>query len=154
MRTLVTIAAALASLPHAGLLLPGRSLAGVRIGEPAAQVQTALGAHGVCEGCSTTTWYFTYAKFTQSGLAVELRRGRVSAVYTVWQPPGWRGPDGLRLGAVEAQVTKDAGPLIPIACPGYTALVDDAQGVRTAYYVLDGKLWGFGLMRAQAAPCR
>jgi hypothetical protein len=154
MRIVFSVAATIASLPHTGVLVPGRSLAGVRVGEPAAEVRAALGAHGVCEGCITATWYFTYGRFTQSGLAVELRQGRVSAVYTIWQPPGWHGPNGLQLGAVAAQVTKVAGPLIPIACPGYTALVRDGRGLRTAYYVLDGKLWGFGLMRAQAAPCR
>ena len=154
MRTVLAVAATIASLPHTGMLVPGRSLAGVRLGEPAAQVRAALGGHGVCSGCRTTTWYFTYGKFTQSGLAVEFRDSRVSAVYTIWQPPGWRGPAGLRLGAVEAQVTRVAGPLIPISCPGYTALVHDARGRRTAYYVLEGKLWGFGLMQAQAAPCR
>jgi hypothetical protein len=154
MRTVVVAAAALASLPHPGVLVPGRSLAGVWVGEAAEQVGAALGKHGLCTGCSTTTWYFTYGKFTQSGLAVELQRGRVSAVYTLWRPPGWRGPAGLRLGAAEARVTKLAGPLLPIACPGYTALVRDRDGLRTAYYVVDGKLWGFGLMRAQAAPCR
>lgn len=154
MSILAAVAAVFASLPHAGVLVPGRSLAGVHVGEPAAQVRAALGGHGVCVGCPTTTWYFTYGKFTQSGLAVELRDDRVSAVYTIWQPPGWRGPGGLRLGAAEGRVTKVAGPLVPIACTGYSALVRDAHGLRTAYYVLDGKLWGFGLMRAQAAPCR
>lgn len=153
MRILAAVAAAIA-LPHAGVLVPGRSLAGVHLDERAAQVQAALGAHGICDGCPTPTWYFTFGKFTQSGLAVELRHGRVSAVYTIWQPPGWRGPHGLQLGAVEAQVTTIAGPLLPVTCPGYTALVHDEHEVRTAYYILDGKLWGFGLMRAQAAPCR
>ena len=154
MRSLLAVAATVASLPHAGVLVPGRSLGGVRPGEPAAQVRAALGAHGVCDSCATATWYFTYGRFTRSGLAVELRHGRVSAVYTIWQPPGWRGPHGLRLGAVEAQVTTTAGPLIPITCPGYTALVRDERGLRTAYYILEGKLWGFGLMRARAVPCR
>lgn len=154
MRILAAAAAAIAALPHAGVLVPGRSLAGIRLGEPAAQVRAALGGHGVCVGCATSTWYFTYGRFTQPGLGVELRNGRVSAVYTIWQPPGWRGPHGLRLGAVEAQVTQVAGPLIPITCPGYTALVRDEHGMRTAYYVVNGKLWGFGLMRAQAVPCR
>lgn len=154
MRILLAVAGAVASLPHHGVLVPGRSLAGVHPGEPAAQVRSALGAHGVCTGCPATTWYFTYRAFTQPGLAVELRRGHVTAVYTVWRPRGWRGPAGLELGAPEAQVTAVAGPLVPITCPGYTALVRDGHGLRTAYYVLDGRLWGFGLMRAQAAPCR
>lgn len=110
--------------------------------------------YGVCRGCDRTTWYFTYRLFDQRGLAVELTRGRVSAVYTLWQPEGWRAPRGLQLGAVQAQVTKLMGALIPVTCLSYDALVSDAHGVRTAYYIVDGKLWGFGLLLAHQSPCR
>jgi hypothetical protein len=154
MRTLLALAAMTVSLPHAGVLVPGRSLGGVRIGERAAEVRAALGAHGVCTACATATWYFTYAKFTQPGLAVELHGGRVSAVYTLWQPSGWHTRSGLRLGAVEEQVTRLAAPVIPVVCPGYTALVRDSATARTTYYIVGGKLWGFGLMRARTSPCR
>lgn len=154
MRIALAVAAAIGTLPHGGALVPGRSLGGISLGEPSAQVRTALGAHGVCDGCATTTWYFTYRKFTQPGLAVELTAGRVSAVYTLWQPSGWHTAAGLRLGAVEGQVTKLASPVTPYQCPGYTALARDSGAVRTDYYIVDGKLWGFGLMRAQANPCR
>lgn len=154
MRTALALAAVTVSLQHAGTLVPGRSLGGVSLGERAGAVRAALGPHGVCDGCTRTTWYFTYAKFTQPGLAVELRAGRVSAVYTIWQPSGWHTRSGLRLGAVEAQVTKLAQPVTPVQCTGYTALVRDAHGTRTAYYIVDGKLWGFGLMGIGASPCR
>jgi hypothetical protein len=144
-----------AALPRNGLLVPGRSLAGIRLGEPAARVRSALGPqHGLCRSCRTTTWYFTYRPFTGEGLAVELQRGRVSAVYTLWRPGGWTGPQGLRLGAAEAQVTALAGPLIPIACAGYDALTSDTPDVRTAYYIVNGRLWGFGLLPAHTTPCR
>ena len=147
--------AAIVVLPSSGTLVPGRSLGGVRLGEPAAQVRTTLGtSYGVCRGCATTTWYFTYGKFESRGLAVELTGDRVSAVYTLWQPTGWRTPNGLRLGAVEGQVTTLAGPLIPIPCTSYTALVHDGKGARTVYYVVDGKLWGFGLLGLAGSPCR
>jgi hypothetical protein len=154
MRIALAVAAAIGVLPHPGTLVPGRSLGGVRLGEQAAQVHASLGAHGVCDGCAATTWYFTYRKFTQPGLAVELTGGRVSAVYTVWQPVGWQTRAGLRLGADEGQVTNLASPVTPFQCAGYTALVHDAGGARTAYYIVDGKLWGFGLMRAPVNPCR
>ncbi|HEY2544152.1 MAG TPA: hypothetical protein VGH92_14010 [Gaiellaceae bacterium] len=154
MRTALALATLTASLPHAALLVPGHSLGGVRLGEPAATVRATLGRHGVCDGCSTTTWYFTYRKFTQPGLAVELAAGRVSAVYTIWRPAGWHTAAGLRLGAVEAQVTKLEQPVTPMQCPSYTALVHDTGTVRTVYYIVDGKLWGFGLMAAGAPPCR
>jgi hypothetical protein len=144
-----------AGLPRAGLLVPGRSLAGLRLGEPAGEVRTALGGRfSLCRSCRSTTWYFTYRPFTNQGLAVELQRGRVSGVYTLWQPRGWTGPRGLRLGVAQEQVTALAGPLIPIACAGYDALTSETPHVRTAYYVVDGRLWGFGLVPAHTSPCR
>jgi hypothetical protein len=154
MRTALAVAAAIGVLPHGGMLVPGHSLGGVRLGEPAAQVRAALGAHGVCDGCAATTWYFTYRKFTQPGLAVELTAGRVSAVYTIWRPQGWHTGAGLRLGAVEGQVTDLASPATTFQCVGYTALVRDTGGARTAYYIVNGKLWGFGLMTTPSNPCR
>ena len=152
---LAAAASAAAALPRAGTLVAGSSLAGVRLGEPAAQVRAALGgSYGVCTGCTRPTWYFTYRPFAQQGLGVELTGGRVSAVYTLWQPHGWHGPKGLVLGTSEDAVNARVGPLLPIACPGYAALVHDEAGARTAYYVLNGRLWGFGLLRARANPCR
>ena len=103
--------------------MPGRSLGGVRLGEPAAEVRRHLGSgYGICRGCATRTWYFTYRRFDDKGLAVELTRGRVSAVYTLWQPDGWTGPHRLRFGALEGQVTAAVGAVVPVACSGYTAL--------------------------------
>jgi hypothetical protein len=148
-------APAAAAPPTAGMLVPGRSLGGVRLGETAAQVRAALGKrYGLCRGCKTTTWYFTYRPFTREGLAVELTRNRVSAVYTLWQPPGWSAPKGLTIGAVEAQVTTLAGPLVVLTCLGYEAFTKDTSASQTVYYILDGKLWGFGLLRAHTNPCR
>lgn len=152
---LAAAAPASAALPQAGVLVPGRSLGGIRLGETGAQVEAALGrGHGVCRGCAQPTWYFTYKLFDAHGLAVELTRGRVSAVYTLWQPPGWRGPAGLQLGAFEAQVTAVAGPLLTVPCTGYQALVRDSAHARTAYYLAAGRLWAFGLLRRGADPCR
>lgn len=152
---LVVAAPAAWALPRQGELVPGTSLGGVHLGASGAQVIATLGRfHGVCRGCRRPTWYFTYRPFDRRGLGVELTRGRVSAVYTLWQPPGWHGPRGIRLGAFDAQVTADAGPLVPVACSGYRALVADDPSARTAYYLVDGRLWAFGLFRRGADPCR
>jgi hypothetical protein len=146
---------AAAALPRPGTLVPGRSLGGIRLGETGAQVEATLGrSFGVCRGCATTTWYFTYKPFDRRGLAVELTRGRVSAVYTLWRPSGWSAPRGLRLGAVNAQVTALAGPLFSMVCPGYEVRVNDGAHARTAYYIVQGTLWGFGLLPRHANPCR
>jgi hypothetical protein len=144
-----------AALPQTGTLVAGRSLAGVTIGESAASVRASLGhGYGVCQGCARTTWYYTYRAFDQHGLAVELTHGVVSAVYTLWQPAGWRATRGLQLGAAQGEVTRAIGATIPVTCAGYDALVSDAGATRTAYYIVDGKLWGFGLFRARENPCR
>jgi hypothetical protein len=152
---LVAVAPASAALPQAGTLVPGRSRGAVRLGETAARVRAALGStYGVCRGCSVTTWYFTYRPFDRHGLAVELVGGRVSGVYTIWEPNRWRTTRGLQLGASEAELQTLAGPLVPIVCSGYDARIRDEADVRTVYYVLRGRLWGFGLLPAHANPCR
>lgn len=152
---LVVAAPAAAGLPRAGALVPGRSLGGVHLGETAHAVRASLGTfYGTCRGCPGRTWYFTYRKFDRHGLAVEFERGRVSAVYTLWQPSGWHAPHGLRLGAKPLAVHERAGPLRTIVCAGYDALVRDAGPTRTVYYVFGGHLWGFGLFSAGASPCR
>ncbi|MGZ4354055.1 MAG: hypothetical protein ACXVZ4_10950, partial [Gaiellaceae bacterium] len=152
---LTTAAPAAAGLPRAGTLVPGSSLGSVRLGEPAARVRASLGgSYGVCRGCVVPTWYFTYRAFEQQGLGVELAGGRVSAVYTLWQPAGWHAQHGLQLGADQGQVSALGGTLLPISCSGYQALVRDTATARTVYYVVDSKLWGFGLLRAGENPCR
>ena len=151
---LVCASAAAAALPQTGVFVPGRSLGGIRLGESKAAVRAALGSHGVCIGCATSTWYFNYKSFNQRGLAVEFTRGEVSAVYTLWQPGGWRVAKGPELGALEAQLTASTGPLVNVVCPGYDARVADRPQARSVYYVVKGSLWGFGLLRAHANPCR
>ena len=152
---LVLAAPAAADLPKAGTLVPGRSLGGVRLGESSRSVVAALGRfHGACRGCPDRTWYFTYAPFAKQGLAVEFARGRVSGVYTLWRPAGWHAPHGLRFGASPLAVHQAVGTLRTIGCPDYDAFTRDSPHARTVYYVFAGELWGFGLFRRGASPCR
>jgi hypothetical protein len=146
---------AAAALPPTGVFVPGRSLAGIRLGESASSVRASLGAHGTCLNCTTPTWYFNYHRFERRGLAVELTRGLVSAVYTLWQPAGWRSTNGLRLGVREARLTSSTKQLVTVVCSGgYDARVQDSAAARSVYYVSQGRLWGFGLLRVHANPCR
>jgi hypothetical protein len=152
---LVLAASATAALPRAGSLVPGRSLGGVRLGERPKAVLATLGRfYGACRDCAHPTWYFTYRPFDRHGLAVEFTGDRVSAVYTLWRPAGWRAPRGLRFGATPLEVHQRVGTLRTITCAGYDALVRDSRQARTAYYLVDARLWGFGLFRKGASPCR
>jgi hypothetical protein len=147
------LAAALA-LPAHGALVPGRSLGGLRLGMTQAQVARAWGrGHGICDGCARPTWYYTYKPFTQQGAAVAFSRGRVAAIYTLWQPLGWHTHDGLLLGDPSVQVTTRYGGLASVNCGGYLAYTLTRRRTTTEFYILNDKLWGFGLSRPPAPAC-
>lgn len=152
---LVLAAPAAAELPREGVLVPGRSLGGVRLGESPRAVRTALGTFfGRCRDCARTTWYFTYRPFDRHGLAVEFAHGRVSGVYTLWRPAGWHAPHRLGFGSSVLAVHRVARASRTVVCRGYEALVGDSAHARTAYYLDAGKLWGFGLFHRGSSPCR
>jgi hypothetical protein len=150
------LAAALAfALPQHGVLVPGRSLGGVRLGATKTDVRAAWGSFfGVCRGCTDETWYFTYRPFTSVGAGVSFRAGRAVALFTLWAPPGWRTNRGLRIGEPEARVTAVYGALPRVECGAYAALIETRAATTTAFYVRDGRVWGFGLTRAGALVCR
>jgi hypothetical protein len=148
---LLAAAPATAAPPREGVLDPGRSLGGIRLGDSAAQVLARFGrARGVCKGCRVRTWYFTYRPYEQQGVGVELERGRVAAIFTLWSPRGWRTTGGVELGTPEQALPA----LRSVRCRGYRALLARSPQAVTAYYVVDGKLWGFGLQRPTAQICR
>jgi hypothetical protein len=150
-----TFALAALLLPQPGILVPGKSLGGIRLGETRPQVERAWGRfHGTCRGCARTTWYFTYARFDRHGAAVEFRNGRVAAVWTLWQPAGWRTSKGLVLGSAAAQITTFYGTLPKFRCRTYDVYTQTRGRTVTAFYVVGDVLWGFGLMRRQVPVCR
>jgi hypothetical protein len=153
---LVLAGTAAAAPPKTGVLVPGRSLGGVSLGMTPAQVRAEWGSrHGVCRDCGArTTWYFNRERFHPQGTGVELRGGRVVAVFTLWKPPGWRTSAGLVLGEPEARITETYDALTRVECGGYAALTMRTSRAVTAFYVYEGRLWGFGLGRPDALVCR
>ena len=155
LRLVVATLALAGALPQEGVLVPGETLGGVGVGATAAEVTAAWGTrHGVCRSCRRTTWYFNYRPFEPQGAGVELRRGRVASLFTLWQPDGWRTPEGLRLGDDASRVTALYGPLPRVRCAGYVALTLRRGRTSTAFFVLRDEVWGFGLGRARAPACR
>jgi hypothetical protein len=147
--------AAAVTLPHNGLVDPGRSLGDLRLGATAAAVRSAWGGgFGRCHGCRRTTWYFTYRPYTAQGAGVELRGGRVAALFTLWSPSGWHTRQGLRIGDPSSRIGALYGPVARRDCRGYHAFVLRQGTTVTAFYVVDEKVWGFGLSRPQVPVCR
>jgi hypothetical protein len=152
---LVAAGAATAAPPRAGVLDPGRSLGGLRLGATQAQVKAAWGASfGRCRKCSSPTWYFTYRRYRPQGAAVSFRGGRVEAIFTLWAPPGWRTPSGLKIGDPSSRISQLYGPLSRTPCGQYAALVLPMRGGVNVFYVSNQKLWGFGLLNFLVDPCR
>jgi hypothetical protein len=144
-----------AAPPGAGILVPARSLGGIELGTSEAEVERRWGrAYGVCQSCRRETWYFNYYAFEPRGAGVELQEGRVVAVFTIYSPGGWRTTRGLSLGDPASRIRSFYDGLRRVRCRGYEALVLRRPAAVTAFYVLDDRLWGFGLSRPGLPLCR
>ena len=151
---LVLALPAAAEPPPGGTFTPGVSLAGVELGLTRAGVLQAWGKrHGVCRDCDEQTWYVNEAPFHPEGTGVVFEAGRVVHAFTVWQPDGWSTPEGLELGAPAGDIGATYGELAEIDCGDYLALVDNAPGATSAFYVYQDEVWGFGLLERGRSPC-
>lgn len=152
--TLAWTGVAGAGPPDAGVLVPGVSLGGVRLGWTQGQVEKAWGrAEGHCRSCRRETLYFNRFAFRPQGVGVELVRGRVAAVFTLWAPTAWRTAQGLRIGEPLIRLEATYPGTLPTACAGYGAYVLARSGPHTVVYVSDGQVWGFGLLRSRRSVC-
>ena len=149
------LAALALAVPHAGVVVPGKSFGGLELGATPAQVRAAWGTrYGICRRCKQTTWYFNETPFEPQGAGVEFRSGRAFAFFTLWQPSGWRTREGLQIGEPEARVSAVYGSLLRTSCGAYDTLRIRRAGIDTHVYIRQGTVYGFGLSRAAAPPCR
>jgi hypothetical protein len=145
--------AAAASPPREGVVVPGRSLGGVRLGAPMRTVLARWGrSFGICNGCRATTWYYNWVAYQPQGVGVSFRKGKADALFTLWSPPGWK-TSLVAVGDPVTTVTTAYGGLDRRDCDGYyTLILHQAAGV-TEFYVVDDRVWGFGVSR-EPQPCR
>ena len=140
--------------PTRGEFIPGTELGGVSLGMTKKEVLAAWGKrHGVCRGCRRETWYFNYEPFTPEGAGVVFERGRVVHAFTVWQPAGWRTPQGLALGDPSSEASRVYGSLDRRQCTFYHALLQPGRRAQSVFYVFRNEIWGFGLTKPNASPC-
>ncbi|HZB23837.1 MAG TPA: hypothetical protein VE444_08330 [Gaiellaceae bacterium] len=147
--------ALLLALPQEGVLVPGRSLAGVELGATERQARRTLGPFvGVCRGCDRRTLYFTRGEFEETGVGAEFVRGRAVALYTLGMPRGWRTRSGLRLGAAELEFADANRGALRTECGHYSALSVRRGRAVTVFWVRAGTLWAFGIQRPSVPLCR
>jgi len=144
-----------AGLPRAGVVVPGKRLGGLALGATREQVRSSWGPQfGVCRGCREQTWYFNYRAFEPQGAGVSFRAGRAVALFTLGSPKGWRTDRGLRIGDSAVRIAGLYGPLLQIHCGTYSAFTIRRGSTTTAFYVVDERVWAFGLSRPKAPVCR
>jgi hypothetical protein len=153
--SVVLAPSAIASAPREGVLDPGATLGGLRLGDTKAQVRRAWGNRfGSCRGCREQTWYFNFRRFEPQGAGVSFRRGRVVSIFTLWAPAWWRTSAGLIMGAQATSVSTFHPGLVTRSCGTYFAYIFRSQGALTAIYVHGRQVWGFGLSRPTEPVCR
>jgi hypothetical protein len=151
----VIVSAADGAPPRSGLVVPGRSLGGLRLGATQAQVRAHWGSqYGRCRGCPAPTWYFSYRRFEPQGAGVTFRDGRAIALFTLWSPPDWRTNRGVAIGDSPARVAGIYGTLLRTPCTNYYALTIPSKRATTAIYVFDDQVWGFALLARGQRICR
>ena len=151
----VALATVALMLPQHGVVVPGKSFGGLRLGSSAAQVRAAWGdRHGRCLDCTRLTWYFTYERFEPQGAGASFRSGAVDAFFTIWSPPGLAYRIGVSRSATRRRASPSSTGSLPRAeCGTYSSLVLRRGGTDTQFFVYRGKVWGFGLSSAGAPPC-
>ena len=151
---LALVGVATAGPPDEGVLVPGVSLGGAHLGWTTAQVEALWGrAEGHCRSCRRDTLYFNRYAFKPQGVGVELVRGRVRAIFTLWAPPAWHTSLGVRIGEPLIRVEATYPGTIHTPCTGYDAYALLASKAQSVIYVSDGKVWGFGLLRPGRSVC-
>jgi hypothetical protein len=149
-----------AALPLKGVLVPGRTLGGVGLGDSIRHVTELWGAdYRRCQGCTLPTWFFTYDDRDEAraglGAGVAFRGGRVVAVFTLGAPFGWRTSDGLKLGEILPRAAKVYGELHWRSCVGYMAMsIPTGADTVTSIYTDGNVVYGFALTHPSLSVCQ
>jgi hypothetical protein len=146
-----------AALPQQGVLVHGESLAGVQLGDDEEHVR-ALWGHSftVCPRslCDEKTWFYLYPTGDPFGAGVRFRDGRVTAVFTLGAPKGWRDDEGLRVGEVLQHHEATAGDATWQSCVGYSAK-STHNGEAVSSVLLQGLgVYGFALTLPSEPVCQ
>jgi hypothetical protein len=144
------------ALPARGILHPGQSLAGIKLGDSMARVRQIWGHnYKVCQGkqCPYPTWYYIYPKGEPLGASVRFRNGRVVTIFTLGSPIGWRTAEGLIIGEQVDRIAQLYGKLTWNVCIGYGAMTMRTNAAITSIYTTGESVYGFALSRPNEPIC-
>jgi len=146
------------ALPARGVLHPGKSLAGVKLGDTKQRVTALWGKnYRVCPRstrmCGELTWYYIYPKGEPLGVAVRFKNGRVVTIFTLGSPFGWRTAQGLQMGQQVERARSLYGTMRWTVCIGYGAMSMHRKDSVTSIYTTGEAVYGFALARPSEPVC-
>jgi hypothetical protein len=148
------------ALPTHGVLIPGKSLAGVKLGDTMAQVVKRWGGnYKLCKAgadhCGAATWYYIYPQGEPLGAAVKFnKQGRAVALFTLGSSVGWRTAEGLLMGEDLDRVHAIYGQTTWKVCVGYGAMVMRTGHSNTSIYTTGEAVYGFALTAPSESVCQ
>jgi len=144
-----------AALPRRGVLVDGRSLAGVQLGDTPAQVRALWGHRFTrCQGCKPAMWFYFLPTGDPVGAGVEFSGGRVVAVFTLGGPTGWHTETGMKVGQLLTTFNDPNDPSEWKSCSGYSAKSAPTTGNAVTSILTQGEsVYGFALTRPSISPC-
>jgi hypothetical protein len=144
------------ALPRRGVLVSGKSLAGVQLGDSMATVRALWGGRFTrCDTCKPAMWLYWYPPPADpQGAGVQFANGRVVAVFTLGSPAGWRTETGIRVGQILSNPTT-GGTTHWLSCVGYSAKsTKTTPNAVTSILTQGSAVYGFALTRPSVSPCR
>jgi hypothetical protein len=142
-------------LPQRGVLVSGKSLAGVELGDSMATVKARWGGRFTrCGTCKPAMWFYWYPPPADpEGAGIQFANGRVVAVFTLGSPAGWRTETGIRVGQILNNPTESGSRWI--SCAGYSAKsTETTPNAVTSILTQGSAVYGFALTRPSVSPCQ
>ena len=145
------------ALPTRGILVVGKSLAGISLGATQPMVTTRWGSRYVTctkSPCTDQTWMFFYPSGEPVGAAVRFRNNKAVAVFTLGAVPGWKTTEGIKIADPASKVYDFYGNPKYTKCIGYEALSLTRAGVTTSFYLTSGVVYGFAITAPGVPVCQ
>jgi hypothetical protein len=137
--------------PVQGVLVPGRSLGGIKLGDTGGKVLALWGRDYTMLPGQPMTWLYLSQTGDPYGAGVSFREGKVTAIFTLGGIRGWRRSDGLRVGQLFSKFNDPQGKTT--ACDGYGAISSHERNAVTSILTNGQSVYGFALTRPSEPVC-